>query len=192
MSCKNETHNHQWSHERDFSIEKCETICAFCDNGKEYKPASALRKFGRVEEYDADGYFLTSANHFDQSVRRPVNWTQSVRLPGLPHQLCERITQQGITIYGGIKNAQELVKTADRFPKLWNDQGGTAKISEKQWKIPLVPDWQKLYKPGNAKVYPLGQNGKKVVDAEFDKLHQQDRMEWATKPTSFSYSCFVV
>lgn len=58
--------------------------------------------------------------------------------------------------------------------------------------ILLLDNWEDLYKPGQAKVYPLGQRDKDVIDKEFDKLYTQDRMEWTTLLTPFSFPCFVV
>ena len=38
--------------------------------------------------------------------------------------------------------------------------------------IPLLDNWQELYKSGQAKVYLLGTKDCKVVDEAFDKLHR--------------------
>ena len=58
--------------------------------------------------------------------------------------------------------------------------------------IPLLDNWRELYKPSQARVYPLGKADKQVIDEQFDKLHTQDRMEWTTAATPFSFPCFVV
>ena len=57
--------------------------------------------------------------------------------------------------------------------------------------ISLLDNWRELYKPDQARVYPLGSKDKEVIDKEFDKLHDQDCMEWTTTATSFSFPCFV-
>ena len=44
MPCKDGSHAHEWTRSGVLSIAKCETTCNFCISGKEYKPASALRK----------------------------------------------------------------------------------------------------------------------------------------------------
>ncbi|KAF6235022.1 hypothetical protein HO173_006649 [Letharia columbiana] len=54
--------------------------------------------------------------------------------------------------------------------------------------IPLKPD--ATFKP--AKVYPVGQKDKEVIDATFDKLHDQGKMTWSMQPTPYSYPVFVV
>lgn len=58
--------------------------------------------------------------------------------------------------------------------------------------IPLLDNWRDLYKPGQAKVYPLGRQDKEVVNQAFDKLHTENRLEWASTSTPFTYPCFVV
>ena len=47
-------------------------------------------------------------------------------------------------------------------------------LPENQWiDIPLIANWEDKFKPGNAKVYPLGPKDRKIVDEEFDRLHSQ-------------------
>lgn len=60
----------------------------------------------------------------------------------------------------------------NKFPDLWRDTGNIIGIPEDQYMgIPLLDNWEDLYKPGQAKVYPLGQRDKDVIDKEFDKLY---------------------
>ncbi len=58
--------------------------------------------------------------------------------------------------------------------------------------IPLVEDWREKYKPGQARVYPVGQTDRDIIDKAFDKLQGQDRAEWTKTSTPFTFSCFVV
>ena len=58
--------------------------------------------------------------------------------------------------------------------------------------IPLLDNWKELYKPGQARVNPIGQRDREVIDKSFDKLHVQDRMYWTNEATLFTYPCFVV
>ena len=58
--------------------------------------------------------------------------------------------------------------------------------------IPLLDNWRELYKPSQARVYPLGKADKQVIDEQFNKLHTQDRIEWTSSATPFSFPCFVV
>lgn len=46
--------------------------------------------------------------------------------------------------------------------------------------IPLVDNWQELYKARQPRVYPVGVRGEQVIDEAFDKLHAQGIMEWTT------------
>lgn len=45
------------------------------------------------------------------------------------------------------------------------------------WKFRTVENWPDFYKPGQAKVYPVGLQDKAVIDRQFDKLHEQGKME---------------
>ena len=58
--------------------------------------------------------------------------------------------------------------------------------------IPLLDNWKEQYKPGQARVYPLGANDRAQVDKAFDKLHEQDHMEWTNTSTPVSFPCFIV
>lgn len=46
--------------------------------------------------------------------------------------------------------------------------------------------------PRPARVYPLGQKYRDVVDSTFDKLRAQGKMHFTTQPTPWSYPVFVV
>ena len=73
------------------------------------------------------------------------------------------------------------------------DHGQTAKIPEEdEMEIPLINNWEEVYKPRQAKVYPLGHQDRVVVDEAFNKLHQQGRLEWTNKLTPFSHPYFVI
>ena len=57
--------------------------------------------------------------------------------------------------------------------------------------IPLIVNWRKKFKTGNAKVDPLGPKGCKIIDRKFDRLHSQGCMDW-NGSMLFPYPCFVV
>ncbi len=86
-----------------------------------------------------------------------------------------------------------MAAVVDKFPNLWKDTGNVVGVPESQhMEIPLLDNWEELYKPGQARVYPLGQRDREVIDKEFDKLYTQNRLEWTTISTPFSFPCFVV
>ena len=79
----------------------------------------------------------------------------------------------GVTIHGSPHARASLASTVDAFLTLWQDTGNVVNVPEAEWiEIPLVDNWESLYKPGQARVYPIGQRDKAVIDKEFDKLHQ--------------------
>lgn len=103
--------------------------------------------------------------------------------------LLENVMANGVTIYGRPDAAQPLVDLIQAHQDLFIDQGQTVDIPEPEWMpIPLKPG--ATSKP--AKVYPVGHRDREVIDATFDKLHEQGKMRWSTQPTPFSYPVFVV
>ncbi|KAJ9284392.1 hypothetical protein DTO021C3_8037 [Paecilomyces variotii] len=57
--------------------------------------------------------------------------------------------------------------------------------------IKVTEDWEKEA-VRHGKVYALGPKDREVVDKEFDELHAQNRMQWATNHTPTGHPVFVV
>ena len=105
----------------------------------------------------------------------------------------ERKLDNGITIYGSPDTSAQIEAVVHDHSGLWKDRSNVVDIPKTKWMdISLLDDWQEKYKPGQAWVYPLGANDRAIVDKAFDKLHEQDRMEWTISLTPFSFPCFVV
>ena len=96
----------------------------------------------------------------------------------------------GITVYGITEEVrQQLTAVTEAYPLLWQDTGRTVDVPEEDWMpITLKPD----AKIDAAKVYPLGPADREFVDKEFNKLHDQGRMEFTKQPTPFGWPVFVV
>ena len=101
----------------------------------------------------------------------------------------EHVLPNGITVYGTEAVASQLATAVYDYPDIWKDRGTTVDIPEAEW-MPIS------IKPGAsvkaARVYPLGQRDREVIDETFDKMHDQGKMEWSLQPTPFSFPCFVV
>ena len=101
----------------------------------------------------------------------------------------EHVLPNGVTIYGKPSAAEPLAQLIEEHEDLFIDQGQTVDIPENEWMpIPLKPG--ATSRP--ARVYPVGQKDREVIDATFDKLHDQGKMSWSKQPTPFSYPVFVV
>ena len=161
---------------------------------------------GRIVEYEADGCFLASPDLLAiarKSLMQPSWIKRTFRTlladavaynvvtdnPGKGH-----VTAQGITIYGtNAPTMEQINNVTSKYPSLWKDSGNVIDIPEKErMDIPLLDNWKELYKVGQSKIYPLGQKDWEIVDKAFDKLHQQDHMEWTSQATPLTYPCFVV
>ena len=162
-------------------------------------------KLGNITELDTtECYSISSSNH-ELAAKAPKRLPRRFDIRnvmatdaafataiGNADSATETVHQTGVTIHGSPSAASSIAAVVESFPNLWKDTGN-AKISESEFmEIPLVENWRDLYKPGQAKVYPVGQRDKAVIDSAFDKLHEQNRMEWTTTATPFSFPCFVV
>ena len=179
-------------------------------------------RLGVLGEYEQDGYFPIGAHHADLAATGWRNWKTklardvitvatamtSIVTPDSQHDLTsslqhlrkpsastaidpllEHVMPNGVTIYGKPDAAEPLAQLLDEHQDLFIDQGQTVDIPEEEWMpIPLKPD--ATSRP--ARVYPVGQKDKEVIDNTFGKLHEQGKMTWATQPTPFSYPVFVV
>ena len=159
---------------------------------------SAKVKLGNLVECATDGYFLTLLTDANLALRGNQKLAARARLKKvLAHHTSiseELKLASGVTVYDSDPEAgRQIAAVADSYPELWVDNGNVADVTEEEWmKIPLINNWQDVYKPANAKVYLLEPRNREVVDAQFDKLHQQGRLKWSTEATPFSYPCFVV
>ena len=100
----------------------------------------------------------------------------------------ETVTPEGITIYGGEETARRFSKIARSYD-IWRDTGPAEIPEEMHMQIPLLEGWE-ARKP-KPRVYPLSEQDKELVDEVFDKLHSQNRMEWAKTHTPSGYPVFV-
>ena len=165
-------------------------------------------KLGRVVEYEAQGCYAVEADVQDLA-HRPAKATQTSWIKKtvaaamavaaafnaattLPQTEVAHPT--GVIMYdSGSTAIPSLSAAVEAFPSLWKDTGNVINVPESEWMdIPLVDNWRDLYKPGQAKVYSVGPKDREVIDEAFDKLHEQNRMEWTSTATPFSFPCFVI
>ena len=149
-------------------------------------------RLGYITDIDVDRYFLATPEDRDLATG-PITTNPSTDLPH-PHppkskQVFESTLENGITIYGDEDVRKQLAEVTSAYLKLWQDNPETVDIPEEQYlTIPLKPEAQ----VEASKVYPLGPRDQAIVDKEFNRLHEQGKMEWTTKPTRHSYPVFVV
>ena len=164
-------------------------------------------KLGKVIEYEAGGCYAVDADLQDLA-RRPAkvfktSWIKRTIAAAMVVTAAfhaattakpEVVHSTGVTMYdSGTGSVPAIAEAVEAFSSLWQDTGNVANIPEAEWMdIPLVDNWQEQYKPGQARVYPVGPKDREVIDEAFDKLHEQGRMEWTSIATPFSFPCFVI
>ncbi|KAF5971878.1 TY3B-TY3B protein [Fusarium bulbicola] len=109
------------------------------------------------------------------------------RQPNLP----EIETPNGIHIYDdGSGFARQAQNLCTRYATLWIDSGLIHVPEGELMTVPLVDNW---HEPRIAqRPYACGLKDRNLIDQPLDKLHDQKRMEWVTKPTPFAAPVFVV
>ncbi len=162
-------------------------------------------RLGHVVEYEADGCYLVNSQDSElaaSTTGKRANWVRTCFRSLLTTATAfhlgmttspERKIMHGVTVYGSNAVAAQIATVVHSYPHLWTDRGNLVKVPEEEWMdIPLIDDWKTQYKPGQARVYPVGQKDREVIDTAFDKLQAQGRLEWTTSSTPFTYPCFVV
>ena len=161
-------------------------------------------KLGHVMEYEENGCYAIDSDHQELAVKPPKrrNWFKKALRGAMATAAAfgaaiapapqEFVHPTGVTIHGTPATTAAIANVVDQFPNLWKDTGQVNLPESESMDIPLVDNWKDLYKPGQARVYPLGERDKAVIDKTFDELHDQNRMEWTTSSTPFSFPCFVV
>lgn len=164
-------------------------------------------RMGQIVEYKAEDCYLATADDAvlaSTSRRQPMRqgWIKTA-MRGLLAAAAvfhtsmdgslERKLPNGITVYGPSDTSTQIEAVVNELPHLFEDRGNVVDVPKSEWMdIPLLDEWREKYKPGQARVYPLGANDRAQVDKAFDKLHDQDRMERTSTATPFSFPCFVV
>ncbi len=102
------------------------------------------------------------------------------------------VLPNGVTVYHSSKQAVvQRSQFVTEYESIWHDEG-FAKLSKENWmKILLKSDWESKVS-GKAKVYPLSNRDRELVDETFDKLHQLGWMSWSKDATPFSYPVFYI
>ena len=152
-------------------------------------PAKA--RLGMITDYKAAGCFAVDALNHDLATRAPKRSPSWIKTglqklvaataafsAAIGPAITEKTHSTGVTIHGPQEAQDSIAAVVTKFLTLWQDTGGVKNVPQSEWMdIPLLENWRDLYKPGQARVYPLGQRDKNVIDKEFDKMHEQDRME---------------
>ncbi|KAI0997352.1 hypothetical protein K3495_g10831 [Podosphaera aphanis] len=155
---------------------------------------------GRIKEYAGSGCYLVTAEELPLALNPPNRYKQwdlrkilaTANSATISATISpEIIDASGVTSYHRPGCNIDFREIVTEFPNLWRDTGNVIGIRE-NLEIPLVDNWKELYKACQARVYPVGRDEQKIIDSVFDKLHDQNRMEWTKRPTPFSFPVFVV
>ena len=58
--------------------------------------------------------------------------------------------------------------------------------------VSLKPGWESKILTIKPRIYPLGNEARRVIDDTFDEMHKQGHLQYTTDPTPFSFPVFIV
>lgn len=132
----------------------------------------------------------------DDASSNPRRAKPSLRAPISAQGLAERTEVKGIfgeTLFGSEREREAYILLLSRVPLLFQDSGRFVDLPEERWMpVTLTSDWRTSGAKLAHKPYPLGEKERAIVDRDFGRLHDQDKMAWSTDPTPFAFPVFVV
>lgn len=97
-----------------------------------------------------------------------------------------------VRVYGDPAAVEQISQLLAEYSSIW-ESGGFVQILPERWmKVPLIPDWESKVSIIKPKVYPLGNESRRLVDKTFDKMYRQGRLKFTTKPTPFCFPVFII
>ena len=157
-----------------------------------------------IVEYETDSYFLVSQELLTivNSLIK-LNWVKQIFWALLTaitvhymimNKLCEKcVTDHRVTIYEKLIIIEWINAVISCYLKLWKDYEHVINISEEKWmNISLLNNWKNLYKTDQFKIYSLRLKDCEVINEVFNKLHNQDWINWMSHSMPFIYLCFVI
>lgn len=116
---------------------------------------------------------------------------QGIRVSAVDPSL-ETKLPNGVRVYGDRVAVEKLSSLVAEFASIW-EMSGFVNVPPERWMtVPLRDDWQSRVSSIKPRVYPLGNESKKLVDNTFDKLQRQGRLVYTQTHTPFSFPVFVV
>ena len=104
----------------------------------------------------------------------------------------ETVLDNGVKVYGDAAAVEQIAELVAEYPTIWESQC-FVRIPPKQWMtVPLKPGWESKVSAIKPKVYPLGNEARRIVDDTFEEMYTQGRLKYTTDPTPFSFPVFVI
>ena len=97
-----------------------------------------------------------------------------------------------VTVFARTKQDKiALSEVVSEFSSVWQNIDEIIDVTEKNMiHISLMNDWQKIKLL--IKIYSLSFKNKQMIDKTFNKLHDQECMQWFNQVTLFKFSVFVI
>lgn len=158
---------------------------------------SQHHKLGHLLDITYDNCFLVDTQlAYDSAIFLPslqsFSDLSTRSLPSLVDSLMEIVLDNWIKVYRNAATVKQISELVSQYPSIWKSQG-FVQIPPEQWmKVQLKPGWESKVSSIKLKVYPLGNNNRRIVDNTFNEMHKQRRLKFTTDPRPFSFLVFVV
>ena len=148
-------------------------------------------KVDHLKDYDEKDCFLTVSKNRHlviTSVKNSKKW-KKLKPSNDQNEAMKTVLFNDITIYGNADTMKKLKTITEKIFQMWCSIFEIVNIPRKKWmKINIVnAETSKL-----SRIFKLNLENKIFIDKKFDALHEQNKMSWTTKFTSYVFSVFVV
>ena len=116
---------------------------------------------------------------------------QEIRVSAVDPSL-ETKLPNSVRVYGDQIVVEKLFFLVAEFASVWEMSDFVNVPSERWMTVPLWDDWQSRVSAIRPRVYPLGNESKKLVDDMFDELQRQGCLVYTQTHIPFSFPMFVV
>ena len=132
---------------------------------------------------------IVANNAFNSTMQTQVFSTISLMTNSTDDKSLKIVMFNEITIFDHFFVYNILSIVAEIYFEIWRNTNDIVDVSKKKWiSISTISN----VKSNANKIYSLNSKNRKVVDKEFDRHHNNDKMSWTTKSTLYKYSIFVV
>lgn len=104
----------------------------------------------------------------------------------------ETVLNKRVRVYGDPTAVKQIAELVVEYPTIWKSQGFVQIPPERWMTVPLKSGWESKVSAIKPRIYPLGNEARRVIDNTFDKMHRQNCLQYTTEPTSFSFPVFVI
>ena len=95
-------------------------------------------------------------------------------------------------MYGDAMAVRQIAELVAEYSTICESQDFVQILPKRWMTVSLKPGWELKVSTIKPRIYPLGNETRRVVDDTFDEMYKQGRLQYTTDPTPFSFPVFIV